>query len=277
MSEERDNLLKDKSVRSLLTKIVDRYGYDFTDYSAASLRRRLSLIVNSEHLGNIGELENLLLSDPKVFQRFVHQLSVNVTSMFRDPSFYLTFRKQVIPLLATYPFIRVWHAGCATGEEVYSMAILLEEEGLYDRARIYATDMDSVSIQKAKQGIFPLASMREYSSNYLAAGGKESLSKYYTADQEHALFRSHLKRNMVFAQHNLVCDGSFNEFHVVLCRNVMIYFNSELRDKVLSLLHDSLVRFGILGLGSKESIRFSSVQACYDQISDSEKLYKRMI
>lgn len=277
MSEERDNLLKDKNVRSLLTKIVDRYGYDFTDYSAASLRRRLSLIVNSEHLGNIGELENLLLSDPKVFQRFVHQLSVNVTSMFRDPSFYLTFRKQVIPLLATYPFIRVWHAGCATGEEVYSMAILLEEEGLYDRARIYATDMDSVSIQKAKQGIFPLASMREYSSNYLAAGGKESLSKYYTADQEHALFRSHLKRNMVFAQHNLVCDGSFNEFHVVLCRNVMIYFNSELRDKVLSLLHDSLVRFGILGLGSKESIRFSSVQACYDQISDSEKLYKRMI
>lgn len=241
------------------------------------MRRRLSLIVNSEHLGNIGELENLLLSDPKVFQRFVHQLSVNVTSMFRDPSFYLTFRKQVIPLLATYPFIRVWHAGCATGEEVYSMAILLEEEGLYDRARIYATDMDSVSIQKAKQGIFPLASMREYSSNYLAAGGKESLSKYYTADQEHALFRSHLKRNMVFAQHNLVCDGSFNEFHVVLCRNVMIYFNSELRDKVLSLLHDSLVRFGILGLGSKESIRFSSVQACYDQISDSEKLYKRMI
>lgn len=277
MSEERDNLLKDKSVRSLLTKIVDRYGYDFTDYSAASLRRRLSLIINSEHLGNISELENLLLSDPKVFQRFVHQLSVNVTSMFRDPSFYLTFRKQVIPLLDTYPFIRVWHAGCATGEEVYSMAILLEEEGLYDRARIYATDMDSVSIQKAKQGIFPLASMREYSSNYLAAGGKESLSKYYTADQEHALFRSHLKRNMVFAQHNLVCDGSFNEFHVVLCRNVMIYFNSELRDKVLSLLHDSLVRFGILGLGSKESIRFSSVQACYDQISESEKLYKRMI
>lgn len=277
MSEERDNLLKDKGVRSLLTKIVDRYGYDFTDYSAASLRRRLSLIINSEHLGNIGELENLLLSDPKIFQRFVHQISVNVTSMFRDPSFYLTFRKQVVPLLATYPFIRVWHAGCATGEEVYSMAILLEEEGLYERSRIYATDMDSVSIQKAKQGIFPLSSMREYSSNYLAAGGTESLSKYYTADQEHALFRSHLRRNIVFAQHNLVCDGSFNEFHVVLCRNVMIYFNSELRDKVLSLLHDSLIRFGILGLGSKESIRFSSVQACYDQINDNEKLYKRII
>lgn len=277
MSEERDNLLKDKGVRSLLTKLVDRYGYDFTDYSAASLRRRLSLIINSEHLGNIGELENLLLSDPKVFQRFVHQISVNVTSMFRDPSFYLTFRKQVVPILATYPFIRIWHAGCATGEEVYSMAILLEEEGLYERSRIYATDMDSVSIQKAKQGIFPLSSMREYSSNYLAAGGTESLSKYYTADQEHALFRSHLKRNIVFAQHNLVCDGSFNEFHVVLCRNVMIYFNSELRDKVLSLLHDSLIRFGILGLGSKESIRFSSVQACYDQINENEKLYKRMI
>jgi MCP methyltransferase, CheR-type len=277
VSEERDNLLKDKGVRSLLTKIVDRYGYDFTDYSAASLRRRLSLIINSEHLGNIGELENLLLSDPKIFQRFVHQISVNVTSMFRDPSFYLTFRKQVVPLLATYPFIRVWHAGCATGEEVYSMAILLEEEGLYERSRIYATDMDSVSIQKAKQGIFPLSSMREYSSNYLAAGGTESLSKYYTADQEHALFRSHLRRNIVFAQHNLVCDGSFNEFHVVLCRNVMIYFNSELRDKVLSLLHDSLIRFGILGLGSKESIRFSSVQACYDQINDNEKLYKRII
>jgi chemotaxis protein methyltransferase CheR len=197
--------------------------------------------------------------------------------MFRDPTFYLTFRRLVVPVIATYPFIRIWHAGCSTGEEVYSIAIVLHEEGLYDRTRMYATDLDALAVEQAKEAIFPLSAMKEYSANYLNGGGHSSLSQYYTADRENALFRSFLKKNIVFAPHNLVCDSSFNEFQVILCRNVLIYFDNILRERVLSLMHDSLVRFGILVLGSKESLRFSDIEACYEQIDAAEKIYKRII
>lgn len=268
---------KDDQIRTLTSYIVERYGFDFRDYALASLRRRVTSIMRSERLDTIAALQERILVDPLAFQRFVHGMSVSVTSMFRDPSFYATFRTEVVPLLATYPFIRLWLAGCSTGEEVYSIAILLYEEGLYDRSRIYATDVDVLAVKRAQEGIFPLASMKEYSANHLNSGGKESLSRYYTADQENAVFRNHLKSNIVFAQHNLVCDSSFNEFHVILCRNVLIYFNSALRERVLLLLHDSLVTFGVLGLGSKESLRFSELEPCYEQIGTKEKLYRKVI
>lgn len=268
---------KDDQIRILINCILERYGFDFRDYALASLRRRITSIVRSERLDTIADLQERILADPLAFQRFVHGISVSVTSMFRDPSFYATLRREVVPLLATYPFIRVWLAGCSTGEEVYSIAILLHEEGLYDRSRIYATDLDVLSVRQAEQGIFPLAAMKEYSANHLKSGGKESLSRYYTADRENALFRNYLKSNIVFAQHNLACDSSFNEFHIILCRNVLIYFNSALRERVLLLLHDSLRTFGILGLGSKESLRFSDIEPCYEPIDTKEKLYRKVI
>ena len=183
---------------------------------------------------------------------------------------------QVVPTLRTYPFIRVWHAGCATGEEVYSMAILLEEEGLYERSRIYATDINEVVLQKAKAGIFPIDRMQEYTENYIAAGGKRSFSDYYVAKYDGALFHPSLTKNVVFSQHNLVTDRSFSEFNVILCRNVLIYFDKTLQARVLTLFYDSLAMFGALALGSKESLRFSPYEECYEQINDREKIYRKV-
>ena len=272
-----DESNNEKQVQSLLSGICQKYGFDFSQYAPASFRRRLSAVLRTEGLSTLEELEELILTDTSAFHRFVHGLSVNVTSMFRDPPFYKVFRQEVVPILATYPFIRIWHAGCSTGEEVYSVAIVLQETGLYDRARIYATDIDAVSLEQAKEGVFSLESMKEYSSNYLASGGPYSLSNYYTANHDCALFRASLKRNIVFAQHNLVSDSSFNEFHLVICRNVLIYFNSELRDKVLALFHDSLVNFGVLALGASETLRFSGLETCYQQFGGTEKIYKRVV
>ena len=197
--------------------------------------------------------------------------------MFRDPGFYKEFRTRVVPLLRTYPFIRIWHAGCSTGEEVYSMAILLQEEGLYERVRLYATDINDVVLQRAQQGIFPLDQMQQYTENYIRSGGTRSFSEYYTAKYDGALFAPALSRNIVFSQHNLVTDRSFSEFHVIFCRNVLIYFDKSLQNRVHSLFYESLVRFGILALGSKESIKFSQHEACYEQLSPSQKLYRKVV
>jgi chemotaxis protein methyltransferase CheR len=196
--------------------------------------------------------------------------------MFRDPSFYLTFRNQVVPLLRTYPFIRIWHAGCSTGEEVYSMAILMQEEGLYHRCRFYATDMNEVVLKKARAGIFHLDLMQEYTQNYLKAGGKHSFSEYYTAAYDSAIFRASLRENILFSQHNLATDGSFNEFNVILCRNVLIYFNQALQERVHNLLYDSLSRFGVLGLGRQESLKFTPHEHHYEALEKREKLYRRI-
>ena len=196
--------------------------------------------------------------------------------LFRDPAFYKTFREKVVPVLRTYPFIRIWHAGCSTGEEVYSMAILLEEEGLYEKSRIYATDINEVVLQTAKSGIFPAEKMQEYTQNYMRAGGTSSFSSYYTAKYDAALFESALTRNVVFSQHNLVTDRSFSEFNVILCRNVMIYFDRALQDRVHALFYGSLVPFGFLGLGSKESMKFSKYETCYEQIDEREKLFRKV-
>ena len=217
-----------------------------------------------------------MLHDPAALDRMLLDLSVNVTAMFRDPGFYRTFRDTVVPMLRTYPFIRIWHAGCSTGEEVYSMAILLHEEGLLERARIYATDINEVVLRHARSGIFPLNRMQEYTENYIKAGGTRSFSEYYTAKYDGALFNAALTKNVVFSQHNLVTDQSFSEFNVILCRNVLIYFDKALQERVHQLFYESLSTFGILALGSKESLRFSKFEGCYEPLSAAEKIYRKV-
>jgi chemotaxis protein methyltransferase CheR len=260
----------------LMEGIFRHYGFDFRSYAFSSLKRRLWKRITAEGLHSISELQDRVLHDSAIMEKLLLDLSINVSSMFRDPSFYRCFRSHVIPVLRTYPFVRIWHAGCSTGEEVYSMAILLQEEGLYERARIYATDINEVVLRTAKAGIFPVDKMQEYTQNYLRAGGTSSFSSYYTARYDAAIFDSSLTRNVVFSQHNLVTDRSFSEFNVILCRNVMIYFDRKLQDRVHTLFHESLVPLGFLGLGSKESLRFSRFENAYEQIEEREKIYRKI-
>lgn len=270
------NKLEDIEIHLLLEGVFRYYGFDFRNYAPASLKRRIWKIIRSENLTTISGLQDQVLHDPACLDRFLIGLSVNVTSMFRDPSFFLAFRSKVVPLLRTYPYIRIWCAGCSTGEEVYSMAILLQEESLYQRCRIYATDMNEVVLRTAKDGIFPVGLMQEYTQNYLQAGGKQSFSEYYTAAYDNAIFRSSLKENIVFSAHNLVTDASFNEFNVILCRNVLIYFNQTLQERVHKLLYESLCLFGVLGLGHKESLKLTPYEKHYEELENREKLYRRI-
>jgi chemotaxis protein methyltransferase CheR len=269
-----DSQLEKMEIELLLEAIYRHYGFDFRAYAFSSIRRRIWKRINAEGLPNVTALQERVLHDSNVMERLLLDLSINVTAMFRDPGFYRAFRDDVVPLLRTYPFIRIWHAGCSTGEEVYSMAILLEEEGLLSRSRLYATDINEVVLQQARAGIFPLERMQEYTENYIKAGGKRSFSEYYTAKYDGALFSPMLTEHVVFSQHNLVTDRSFSEFNVILCRNVLIYFDKSLQTRVHGLFYDSLVHFGILGLGSKESLKFSQYEDCYEQIA-SEKIYRK--
>jgi chemotaxis protein methyltransferase CheR len=259
----------------LLEGVYRHYGFDFRSYAYSSLKRRLWKRITTEGLSSVSELQDRVLHDPSMMEKLLLDLSINVSAMYRDPTFYKAFREKVVPVLRTYPYVRLWHAGCSTGEEVYSMAILLEEEGLYDRARIYATDINEVVLQTAKNGIYPVEKMQEYTQNYLRAGGTRAFSDYYVAKYDAAIFNSALTRNVVFSQHNLVTDRSFAEFNVILCRNVMIYFDRKLQDRVHSLFYDSLVQFGYLGLGSKESLKFSKYENCYEEIDARDKIYRR--
>jgi chemotaxis protein methyltransferase CheR len=268
--------LEQLEVQLLLEGIFKQYGFDFRSYAYASVRRRLWKRIEAEGLATISGLQERVLHEPAMMERLLLDLSINVTAMFRDPGFYRVFREQVVPTLRTYPFIRLWHAGCATGEEVYSMAMLLEEESLYERSRIYATDINEVVLQKAKAGIFPIERMQEYTENYIAAGGKRAFSDYYVAKYDGALFSPSLTRNVVFSQHNLVTDSSFSEFNAILCRNVLIYFDKSLQARVHELFYNSLAMFGILALGSRESLRFSPYEDCYEQINGPEKIYRKV-
>jgi len=259
----------------LLDGIYRRYGYDFRSYASASIRRRILKFAEQEGLSTISAVQEAVLHQSSMMDKFVLSLTVNVTTMFRDPAFFLSIRKSVVPILKTYPMIRIWDAGCATGEEAYSMAIVLKEEGIYDRCRIYATDMNEDVLRKAKTGIFPLSHMKEFTDNYIQSGGKTSFSDYYTAKYDYAIINQDLRQNIIFAQHNLVTDKSFNEFNLVLIRNVLIYFNEELRAKVLDLLHESMASFGILALGKRESLKFSKLESSYEELDSAMKLYKR--
>jgi chemotaxis protein methyltransferase CheR len=263
-------------IELLLEGIFRHYGFDFRAYAYASIRRRLWKRIEEEGLPSVSALQERVLHEPEMMEKLLLDLSINVTSMFRDPGFYVAFREHVVPLLRTYPFIRIWHAGCSTGEEVYSMAMLLREEGLYDRSRIYATDINEVVLKRAKAGIFPLERMQEYTDNYMRAGGKRSFSEYYTAKYGGALFDQSLTKNVVFSQHNLVTDRSFSEFNVILCRNVLIYFDKTLQSKVHSLFYDSLAMFGVLVLGSKETPRFMAHEECYEQMAPPQKIFRKV-
>jgi chemotaxis protein methyltransferase CheR len=264
-------------LEALLSAIRRRYGYDFHEYARASLRRRVDRALRAEGVESLSSLQGRILRDPACMRRFIGHLTVHVTSMFRDPEFYRVLRATVVPLLRTYPFVRIWHAGCSTGEEVYSLAILLEEEGLYERCRIYATDISDDLLQRARRGIFGLETVRQGTHNHHAAGGKDSLSAYYKADHGRVIMREALRRNVVFAVHNLVGDASFNEFHLILCRNVMIYFDERLRNRVHELLYQSLGRSGVLGLGIRESIGFTPHAAAYEPMGDrAVRLYRRV-
>jgi chemotaxis protein methyltransferase CheR len=260
----------------LLEGIYRQHGFDFREYAPASLKRRVWRRVQAERAGTIAGLLALVLHDADVMERLLFDLSINVTSMFRDPTFYAAFRGQVVPMLRTYPFTRIWIAGCSTGEEVYSLAILLHEEGLYDRTRIYATDINETVLERAREGVFPLEKMQEYTENYIRAGGRRSFSEYYLAKYEGALFDRTLTENVVWAPHNLVQDRSFNTFNVILCRNVMIYFDRALQTRVHRLFHDSLEGLGILALGHKESLRFTGLERVYEELNVHEKLYRKV-
>lgn len=262
-------------IELLLEAVFRHTGNDFRSYALSSLRRRLARRRAAEGLATLSALQDLVLHDEAAMQRLLREMSVSVTGMFRDPSFFLALRRTVVPILRTYPFVRVWHAGCSTGEEVYATAILLEEEGLLDRTRLYATDMSGEAIERARSGIFPLSRMREYTANYLQAGGLRSFSEYYTAHYDAAMFAPRLRKNVLFAQHNLATDGCFSEFNVVLCRNVLIYFSKPLKERVLGLFEDSLAPLGLLCLGRRESLRFTSAEASYEELDGRERIYRR--
>lgn len=267
--------LEDIELDLLLEGIMRRYGIDFRGYARSSLRRRVWNMVNAQKLDTISALQARVLHDASTMEGLLQHLSVNTTTMFRDSSFFVAFREKVVPHLFSVPFVRIWHAGCSTGEEVYSLAILLMEAGLYERSRIYATDMNATVVERAKSGIFPLEHMREYTANYLRAGGASVFSDYYTANYDHAIFKAALRKNIVFAQHNLVSDGTFNEFNVILCRNVLIYFGTQLQERVHRLLHQSLRRFGVLALGRGETLRHTVVEKDYDEVDVQDRIYRR--
>jgi chemotaxis protein methyltransferase CheR len=271
-----EDALESLELDLLLEAVHRMYGYDFREYARTSLRRRVRAIMQGEKVATISALQERVLRSPETWERFLLGISVNVSAMFRDPGFFQAFRTRVVPLLRTYPFIRIWQAGCSMGEEAYSLAILLEEEGLYDRARIYATDINEGVLRRAREGIYPAELMQKYTQNYIQAGGSRAFSEYYTARYELAILRPSLARNIVFSQHNLVSDGPFNEFHVVLCRNVMIYFARPLQERTHALFIDSLVRFGILGLGARESLRFMPQESRYEVLVAGEKLYRKV-
>ncbi|MDY6950760.1 MAG: protein-glutamate O-methyltransferase CheR [Thermodesulfobacteriota bacterium] len=264
---------EDIEINLLLEALFLKYGYDFRNYARASLRRRVLHALSMEGLQHVSEMQHRLLNDLSFCERLVLDLTVNVSEMFRDPSFYLALRREVIPALKSYPFLRIWLAGMATGEEVYSVAILLKEEGLYERSKVYATDINEVVLQKARQGIFPVDSMRTFTKNYQRAGGRESFSNYYTANYNSAIMDRSLKEHVTFASHNLATDSGFGEMHLILCRNVLIYFDRELQDRVLCLFRDSLCDEGFLCLGTKETIEFSQVCDDFHAHVPEEKIY----
>ncbi len=258
----------------LLEAIYRKYHYDFKDYARAHLKRRLKYRLKMTQLASFSQMQHKVLYDRTYFESLLLDLSINVTEMFRDPTFYLAIRREVIPRIKDLPFIKIWHAGCATGEEVYSMAILLKEEGLYDKVQIYATDFNTLVLEKAKEAIYPIELIKEYTVNYQKAGGLDSFAEYYSAKYESVILNPGLKERIVFADHNLVTDGVFGEMNVILCRNVLIYFTKKLQARVVELFLDSLAPKGLLCLGSKESLQFSEHYRRFETLVEKEKIYR---
>lgn len=266
----------EQDVEELIQDIHFNYGYDFSGYSRASVHRRIKRFLINKGLPDMGALKKIVFSNPFFFESFLQEITVNVTEMFRDPGFFLSLRKNVLPILSTYPHIKIWDAGCSTGEELFSLAILLQEEGLLDRTRIYATDLNQKVLKQAREGIFPAKELAANTSGYYASGGKKEFSSYYTSNYGSLKFNSSLIKNVVFYPHNLASDSSFNEFHLILCRNVLIYFNSELQERVFTLFNKSLIRLGYLGLGKKETLSMSGVNSSFNFVDKENRIYRKI-
>ncbi|WP_027385197.1 CheR family methyltransferase [Chryseobacterium gregarium] len=269
------SIVKDEEVESLIKEVYDRYGYDFSEYSRASFKRRINRICLIDRFTSFAELRYTVLNDPEYLKRFIEEITVNVTEMFRDPYFFRALREKILPQLGTYPLIRIWVAGCSTGEEAYSIAILLKEANLYHKSLIYGTDLNPSVLEKARAGIFPLQQMKLYSENYMLSGGTKDFSDYYTANYDSVRFDKSLQQKLILSTHNLVSDSSFNSFQLIICRNVLIYFDRGLQEKVFRLFDNSLENLGFLALGAKETLRFSKLDKNYHQVDD-QRIWKKL-
>lgn len=269
------DIVKDEEIEFLIKDVHDLYGYDFSLYSRPSFKRRVNRICLYDHLASYAELRYTILNDPNYLKHFIEEITVNVTEMFRDPAFFQVLRNEILPQLGIYPLIRIWVAGCSTGEEAYSLAILLKEAGLYHKCLIYGTDLNPSVLQTARMGIFPLSKMKLYSENYILSDGREDFSNYYTANYEGVRFDKDLQEKLILSTHNLVSDSSFNSFQLIICRNVMIYFEKDLQENVFQLFDASLENLGYLALGSKETLRFSTLGKFYQQVGD-QKIWRKV-
>ena len=269
-------LASDGDVEIIIQDLFEWYGYDFSNYSRASFIRRINRIFEVDKISSLAEFRHRLRTKNDYIKWVIEHITVNVTEMFRDPHFYRSIRENVIPALASQPFIRIWLAGCSSGEEVYSIAILLQEANLLDKSLLYATDLSPIMLEKVKKGIFPISQMKLFSENYMASGGKEDFSNYYTAMYDKVKFKDYFSSKIIISPHNLVCDGSFNEFQLIICRNVLIYFEKILQDKVLTLFDNSLESLGYLALGTKENIKFSPISQKFIQLDTKEKIWRKI-
>ncbi|WP_223558872.1 CheR family methyltransferase [Chryseobacterium lathyri] len=268
------SIVKDEEVEYLIKDVYEMYGYDFSEYSRASFKRRVNRICLIDRFTSFAELRYTILNDPEYLKRFVEEITVNVTEMFRDPHFFKALREKILPQLGTYPLIRIWVAGCSTGEEAYSMAILLKEANLYHKSLIYGTDLNPSVLETARSGVFPLQQMKTYSENYILSGGKKDFSDYYTANYDSVKFDKSLQEKLILSTHNLVSDSSFNSFQLIICRNVLIYFDRGLQERVFKLFDNSLENLGYLALGAKETLRFSKLDRNYHQVDD-QRIWKK--
>lgn len=265
----------DEHVETLLSDVLEVYGYDFTGYSRASLKRRIFRLYELDGFVSFAEFRYKIRTDAGYYKRFLEQITINVTEMFRDPEFYSVLRSEILPRLGTYPFIRIWIAGCSTGEEAYSVAICLKELNLLHKSLIYATDINSAVLETASQAIIPMSKIKTYTENYIESGGKEQFSDYYTANYSLGKLPEELKKKIIFSTHNLVTDYSFNEFQLILCRNVIIYFDRPLQNQVFELFNSSLEKFGYLALGTKETLNFSSIAKEFERIPGA-KIWRKI-
>lgn len=271
-----DDLSFEKQVDGLIHNIFAHYGYDFREYSRASILRRIERFISNHHIKDLEALQLAIFNDAYFFEKFLQELTVNVTEMFRDPSFFLALRKKVLPMLSTYPHIKIWDAGCSSGEELFSLAILLKEEGLLKRCKIYATDINQKVLKQAREGVFSAKNIAAYTAGYYASGGKEAFSDYFSSNYGSLKFDASLIKGVTFYPHNLSSDFSFNEFNLIICRNVLIYFNRNLQERVLSLFDDSLVSLGYLALGKKESIYLSNIGKKYEYVDKDNRIYRKV-
>jgi len=262
-------------LKLLLDAVYMKYQHDFRHYSTASLRRRIEQAMERYRTPTLSELQSRVLREPELFADMLQYFTVQVSEMFRDPTYFLALRQKVVPMLATYPYVKVWVAGCSTGEEAWSIAIMLREEGLLERTLIYATDINPRALATAQAGIYALDRVAQFSASYLKAGGKASLSQYYTAAYGNAIFDKSLKSQIVFSDHSLATDNVFSEVELVSCRNVLIYFDRELQARAIKLFHDALAPRGFLGIGSKETLRFSPHAAAFEEYIGPERIYRK--